>query len=469
MRMLLQQTWRYLPAQIVAPGLQLAALLLWAHLLPLEEVGRLTLIIAAQEVLFAGLFMGWTHFMLRYRIRYDARRFRHTEILVVAVAVFLQCAFLLAGLLIATAVSPSFWLCSMAFAAMRSLSTVMAERARAVGDVVSYTALQAWFPALGLLLALAFIMAGHDNAQAVLLALMLAYAAAIAFAGRGGWRDFRLRADRAILRAAFVFGAPLAIASLLAAASVNAPRFLVEHTFGLAGVGLFGIVYGLGMRAAGVAVMLVTAAAYPLAVRTMENEGTVPAHRQLSANMVLVALVLFPAGFGLIGIAGSLVKTLLPAALHEPATALLPIAVLCGVVRYFRTHTSDQLFLLHGRSGYSAVIGIAECVSVVSLTALGLSFGLKGALVGTLAAFCICGALSMALAFKLGFRFPAFALARIAAAAALMMVALQAMPETQTVWMLPLFVFAGAAIYAVSLIALFPRVCAAWLPRAVGA
>ena len=74
-----QQSWRYLPSQLIALSIQLSALLLWARLLPLGEVGRLTIIIAIQEILFSLTASGWAHYMLRFRARHDVGQFGQTE------------------------------------------------------------------------------------------------------------------------------------------------------------------------------------------------------------------------------------------------------------------------------------------------------------------------------------------------------------------------------------------------------
>lgn len=54
--MLLRQTFRYLPAQVMSPLIQMATILVWAHLLPAGEVGVLTLVVAIQEISF-GFFL----------------------------------------------------------------------------------------------------------------------------------------------------------------------------------------------------------------------------------------------------------------------------------------------------------------------------------------------------------------------------------------------------------------------------
>lgn len=461
MRMLLQQTWRYLPAQIIAPAVQLAALLLWAHLLPLAEIGRLTLVVATQEVLFAGVLAGWSHFMLRYRARENQASFRQTELRVLAAAIAVQVGLLavLLPLVFGSALSNSFCLSAAIFVTCRSLSVYLAEAARARDDSVAYTCLQALFPALGLAFAIAAITQIAATARTVLVALALAQAIGIVVAVRrsGPWR-VGSAANPAILKSAVAFALPISLAALVAAAALNAPRFLVDHQLGLAAAGLFGVIYGLGLRAASAAAMLVTPAAYPLAVRAMEAAGPTAAHRQLASNSVLVALVLCPAGFGLIGIAPSFVQIVLPEALHAPAESLLPLAVVYGMLRYLRAHTTDQVFLLHGRPGAVAAIALLELALVVSLTMAGLKLaGLTGVFYGAVAAAGLtCLASTVAAHTQFGFVFPVWTVLRIAIAACAMMLALKLLPAADTIAGLALLVASGGVIYVVGLLVCFP-------------
>lgn len=64
--MLIRQTFLYLPAQVIAPAVQFAFNLIWAHLLSPEDLGVVTLLIATQEVLYALFFGWWGHYSLRF-------------------------------------------------------------------------------------------------------------------------------------------------------------------------------------------------------------------------------------------------------------------------------------------------------------------------------------------------------------------------------------------------------------------
>ena len=88
--------------------------------------------------------------------------------------------------------------------------------------------------------------------------------------------------DREIVANALRYGIPLIIGGALGWVGLNASRFIVNEMSGVAAAGLFAVGYGLGQRAAAVAAMLVTAAAFPLAVKSMEQEGSQAGMRQLA-------------------------------------------------------------------------------------------------------------------------------------------------------------------------------------------
>ncbi len=241
------------------------------------------------------------------------------------------------------------------------------------------------------------------------------------------------------------------------------PRFIVDHMLGIAATGIFAVSYGLGIRASSFAVMLVTAGAYPLAVRKMEKEGLEAAYKQLATNMTLVALAVAPVACGLIGINTSVIDSFLPEVMRETAYILLPLSTLCGLFRYLRSHTTDQVFLIRSKPRYVTMIAMVDLVLAVGLTILGLSqFGLWGAVLGPLVTAILTWGTSLLIAgLKFGFPFPAWTIFRIIGAAVLMMLAVLALPTTTSPFILAAQVAMGFAVYAFFLIAFFPKICSA--------
>lgn len=472
--MLLKQTWKYLPAQIISPAVQLISVLIWAHILPVEEVGRVTLFVATQDILFSGIFMWWSHFMLRYLPRFTtegtrsgflaAELFSVTASSIVAIILSLTLCRFYFGVQIASPLALS----ATAFMFVRSLATYFSERARAETRIFLYTALQALFPTIGLILSVVVSLWEAPRADYVLISLaapqFLGVMIAVALLDFG--RRLALP-DRELLGKALSFGLPITIGSLMGVVALNAPRFIIDQMLGLAAAGIFAVSYGLGVRASSFAVMLVTAGAYPLAVQKMEREGLEAAYKQLSANMILVALTVSPVACGLIGINTSVIDSFLPKSMHEVAYILLPLSTLCGLFRYLRSHTTDQVFLIRSRPRLVTMIAAVDLVLATTLTVVGLhQFGLWGAVLGPLITAVLTWATSLVIArTHFAFPFPSWAIFRIVLAAVLMMIVVLEMPVTTSILLLAAEVGAGALIYIALLLLLFPATSKSYLQK----
>ncbi len=86
---------------------------------------------------------------------------------------------------------------------------------------------------------------------------------------------------------------------------------------GVAAAGLFAVGYGLGQRAAAVAAMLVTAAAFPIAVKQMEESGSKAAMQQLSENSALLIAILAPSIVGIFMLRADIVHLLIAAPFQQ--------------------------------------------------------------------------------------------------------------------------------------------------------
>ncbi len=64
--MLLKQTLQYLPAQVLGPSAQFAAILIWTHVASPATIGAVTLIVIAQELLNGVLLGWWTQYCMRF-------------------------------------------------------------------------------------------------------------------------------------------------------------------------------------------------------------------------------------------------------------------------------------------------------------------------------------------------------------------------------------------------------------------
>jgi len=220
---------------------------------------------------------------------------------------------------------------------------------------------------------------------------------------------------------------------------------------------LFAVGYGLGQRAAAVAAMLVTAAAFPLAVRTMEQGGSRAAMRQLADNFALLVAILAPSLAGIFTLRTEIVHLLIALPFQQVTLAILPLATLSGAIRNLRAHFGDQVFLLHNRTRWMMIIAAIDASLTVIFSAIGFHYwGLAGAAAATVGAALAGAIVSFAVGFtRFGLTLPVAHLARIAVATITMASLLNLFPEAPTLGHLAAHIGAGAAAYLATLALLY--------------
>ncbi|WP_454625472.1 lipopolysaccharide biosynthesis protein [Bradyrhizobium cenepequi] len=461
--MLLRHTLLYLPAQFVGPLFQLIAMIVWTHVVNDHTLGIITLVTATHELLQIAFLAWWSQYALRFSGRYqdgDAPRFYRTENAVLLTSVLLQSLVIVAVLRLVISPDAHFGMliAAIAYVVTRSLNLYIGERARAHQQIWVYTIQQVVGPAVGFAAGLVMIklfgqsaewpLAGYAIAQ---LAAALVVLPKIAY-GRRLWPI-----DREIVVHALHYGVPLIIGGGLGWVGLNASRFIINEMSGVAAAGLFAVGYGLGQRAAAVAAMLVTAAAFPLAVKSMEQSGSKAAMRQLADNTALLVAILAPSLTGIFMLRFEIVHLLIAVPFQQATLSVLPLATLAGAIRNLRAHFGDQVFLLHNRTRWMMAISAIDATMTVILSVVCLRYwGLAGAAGATVLAATAAAATSFSIGFSLfGLTLPFAHLARIAVATVAMAALLRVFPEAGNSVMLAGHIAAGAAVYLTMLALLY--------------
>lgn len=462
--MLLRHTLLYLPAQFVGPLFQLLAMVVWTHVVDDHTLGIITLVTATHELLQIGLLAWWSQYALRFSGRYQdddqAPRFYRTENAVLLLSVILQAIAiaLLLHFVIAPGVSPAVILAAIGYVVTRSLNLYISERARAQHQIWVYSIQQVLGPAVGFLLGLLLIKLFGRAAEWPLTGYAVAQLTAALVVLPSIPRSSAIwPIDRKIVRHALHYGIPLIIGGALGWVGLNASRFVVNELSGVAAAGLFAVGYGLGQRAAAVAAMLVTAAAFPLAVKRMEVAGSQAAMRQLADNTALLVAILAPSLTGIFMLRTEIVHLLIAQPFQQATLTILPLSTLAGAIRNLRAHFGDQVFLLHSRTRWMMAISAIDAVTTVILSAIGVQYwGLAGAAGATVLSALTAATVCFTIGFSLfGLTLPVSHLARIACATLAMAALLQYFPETTSGVMLAGHIAAGATMYVVALALLY--------------
>ncbi len=464
--MLLKQTLRFLPAQVLGPLSQMIAAIVWTYWLDPDGLGTYAIVWSIQELVGLAALYWWSSYVLRYASALGSAEERAgldaTDLAVQMLAAVAQAALALGALWLVLGAAPA-WplaLATLGFTLTRNVSSHFADRARARFQAVPYTLLQSVGAVLGLILGLAAVAFIAPTAEILLwsyaLAQLLGLAAALPLM-RLSWA--RPTLNPTLMRGAWRYGAPLLVASVFAWVGSHAIRFVVETDLGMAAVGYMTVGWWLGLRLTMFASLLVTGASFSVAVERIREVGHRGALPQFATNSALLLAILVPSVAGVWLLTESL-ATILVAAPYVPATIeILPLAVAAGAIRAFKNHGSDQCFLLFERTTLNIWSTAIEAGSTILCCWIGLRLGgIYGAVEGCVVAAVISTALSFITANRLfGYHVRIADLARIALATGAMVGLLVLFPGATSLGSLLLQIAAGALAYGAVLAVLYPQ------------
>ena len=462
--MLLRQTVLYLPAQVLGPIAQFISVILWTYFLTPQEMGVFALVSAAQEFGYIGTLFWFTLFTMRYfdknATALARSAFLNTESGVLACAAALTTgSVLFLPLFIEAHWNMGLLTAALGYCLSRSIATHLTDRARTASDTLTYSVLQITWPVLGLGLGLLFIKVFEPTAAAVLWGYAAAQIAALVFAFSRldvGRNPFEL--SPAMVKNAMRYGMPLVAGGLFVWLANNGIRFVIEGKAGSAAVGLVTVGWGLGLRAAAFSAMLVTAAAFPIAVAKAREHSLAEGQAQLIRNGILLLAILAPAAAGLWAISTPLVERIVAEPFRDMTVAVLPWAIIAGAARNIRIHFAEQVFLLREETLVPLGNDIIDGLLTMAGGAAGLMLhGLQGCVEGAAMGALVSLAVTLASgAYWHKYTFPLGHLVKIGAATLAMVFVLMQLPVAPTTPSLVLAVAVGAAVYGIVLLAAYP-------------
>ncbi len=466
--MMLRQTLLYLPAQFLGPLAMFVAAVVWTHLLDAETYGVVSYVLAAQELVYMLTIAWWSLYVLRYRAAMDEDR--RTRLVDADNAVVLGGAILqvivAVPLLLALDLTPTvgFFVASTVLFVSRSLLTHYSEIARTEQAIGTYTIAQLAGPLFGTLASFVGVIGFGASPTAALAGIALVQAVGLAVVMiRLRVKPFVRLPDRDVVGAALLYGLPMLAAGMFGWVATNGIRLVVDEMAGAEALGLLSVGWGLGQRVSSVAAMLLTAAAFPIAVRLYESGDEEGALKRLADNGSMLFALLAPTTAGVAMVARPLVDLMIATPFRAATVAILPLAVLAGSLRNQRAHFADQIFLLHSAPARLLPIAVIEAMACTAGTVLGLLWGgpgiggLVAATVGCLAGTALTVVITFAVAMKDYRLRPQWsAWARILVATGAMCAGLAVVPWTGGVGGLVAEILAGMAIYGGVLAAVFP-------------
>lgn len=463
--MLLRQTLLYLPAQVIGPIFQFISVVAWTHFLSPESMGVFALVTATQELAYTATLFWFTLYTMRY---HDVggpaearRRFLDSEMAVLLSSALASIA-LVFGLKasVETQWSGSLMLAGIAYITSRAFVIQLGDRARTEHDTITYSVLQIVWPVFGLGLGLALVQVFGATAASVLWGYTAAQVISIAVAVLRleiGWKPMQVSTE--VVRHALRYGLPLLVGGIFIWLANNGLRFVVEHLQGTVAVGLVTVGWALGLRAAAFASMLVTAAAFPLAVKRARESDISDGQRQLERNGVLLLVALLPAATGLWLVSEPFVTLVVADPFRKMTAAVLPMAILAGTLRSFRIHFGEQVFLLRERPMIPLYNDFLDAVLSIAGGAAGL---LIGGLPGSVAGVAVASFISLVVTLACGwhwyrFTIPLIDALKVLAATATMALVVSRLSIASTVPSIGFAAAVGAATYVLVLALFYPH------------
>ena len=344
--MLLRHSTIYLLARGLPGVLSFVAIALYSRLLTPEGYGQYALVIAAvglaDVIGFQWLRLG----VVRFLPAHDTRLQGFLSSAVAGFGLMAGVALAIALAALPVVVNRGLVLFGAALLISSGLLSFLQDLARIQLAPFRYGALAISRGVLSLGLTVCLILAGFD-VWGLLGGMVLGALVPALVAGGGVLSQLRLSAvTLPLLRLMFVYGAPLSATLALTFVVDSSDRFMIAWLLDEAAVGRYSAGYHLAQASVGVLLSIINMAAYPLAVRALEEEGATAARSQLHQNLTALLALGLPAAIGFALLADNIAAVVLGEAFRDEATRIMPVialAVLLGGIKAFYFDLSFQL------------------------------------------------------------------------------------------------------------------------------
>jgi O-antigen/teichoic acid export membrane protein len=332
----------------------------------------------------------------------------------------------------------------------RSLLKLNQERRRAAGDVSGAARLDIAQTLGGFVAGAGLIVLGLKGA-APLMGLGVAAAVALAFVlptelkrGAGGSFDGRKA------RAYAAYGLPVSLSLILALTLATTDRFMLAGFLNETAVGVYQAGYSLSNRTLDVMFIWLGAAGSPALIVAFERGGDMGLNKAAREQAAFMLALTVPAALGLAMTARPLAEVMVGPALREGAARVTPWIAASALFVGLTYGYAQQAFTLGRRTSLMlAAMSVPAAVNVALCLWLIPRFGISGAVWATTASYGIGLVTAMALGrYAQPMPVPFAAIAKTAAAAAVMGLAVASLPSPGGIGELALKAGVGVVVYA---------------------
>ncbi len=256
-------------------------------------------------------------------------------------------------------------------------------------------------------------------------------------------------ASSALFYQLLFYGLPLTATFALKFIVTSSDRFLLGYLLRTEAIGLYSVSYDLASHSLGMFMMVVNLAAYPLAVRALEQKGRDAASQQLSQNIILLLGISLPAAAGFALLAPNIAEVFLGPSYREAAMGLIPWVTLGAFLSGIKSFHFDLSFQLGSYTMGQVWVALVAAVANVVLNFCWIPvFGFMGAAYATVAAYAVGILLSIVVGRRIFvLPWPGREIFKLALATIGMVLALLPMEYLRGSWQLAAQVGWGALIF----------------------
>ncbi|HHL18659.1 MAG TPA: polysaccharide biosynthesis protein [Thiothrix sp.] len=459
--MLLRHSAIYLVARGVPGLLGLVAIVIFTRMLSAKSYGEYSLVVAGSVIVNSICYQWISAALNRFLPQYQSNE---KELLAAVFHVFLMASVIIGfcGVLLLIYVWGNEGIRWLVFLGVlltwaHAWFTLSIELARSRLSPIRYGVISACKSVVFLTLSVILIYNGYKSYGAIL-GLTIGLFAAATWAMRGEWASIRgIIVNKALVKNMLVYGAPL-IASFAFTTTVStSDKIMLAWFVDESATGLYTAGQGLVQQSISILMMLVHLAAYPLIVRSLENEGEIAARTQLRNNVNLLIGVGAPVTVICFMLATEVSHIFLGEGYRESASELIPWFSLAALLAGLRAYHFDIAFYLGERTKLHVVVmgGVASINLILNYMLIPI-YGVIGAVYASVVAHGVAVVMSAVLGGRV-FCMPNILgdVTRLLLSALIMAVALYFIPN-DSFYMLALSTVTGVLVYGVSVFIFSP-------------
>jgi O-antigen/teichoic acid export membrane protein len=175
----------------------------------------------------------------------------------------------------------------------------------------------------------------------------------------------------------------------------NSDRLIINYLLDTSATGIYAVTYDLSEQTIFTLMMIINLAAFPIAVKVMEEKGDLAAYEQVRKNTSLIFLISIPAVAGFILISSNIAHLFLGESFRADALVLIPYIAIGALLKGFKLYSVDIMFHLKQKTALQIFPVIVAAGLNVALNFLLIpQYGIEGAAMATVAAYGVAVILS---------------------------------------------------------------------------